>query len=139
MNKDKLKSQTALVGNGMVAFSEEYKGSTTSDPADLCNRYCSMLNMDQRATVCAVALAGEMKLQGSLAGRSPLSSAAACIFMASHLMGQPKTAKEIMQVARVSDSTIRHAYRLLWGERDALLTEEIIARGADPSKLPRPS
>lgn len=139
MNKDKQKGQATMVGNGILGFKEEYKGSTTSDPADLCNRYCSMLNMDQRTTVCAAALATRMTSTGALAGRSPLSSAAACIFMAGHLMGQPKNAKEIMQVARVSDSTIRHAYKLLYSEKDKLITEDIVARGADPQKLPRPS
>ena len=124
---------------GTVVYNESYKGSTTADPGDLCARYCSMLDMDQRTTNVAIELATKMTKTGALAGRSPLSSAAACIYMAGHLMGQAKNAKEIMHVARVSDSTIRHAYKLLWQERDKLITEEIIARGADPAKLPKPS
>ena len=124
---------------GTVVYNESYKGSTTSDPGDLCARYCSMLDMDQRTTNIAIALATNMTNTGVLAGRSPLSSAAACIYMAGHLMSQPKNAKEIMNVARVSDSTIRHAYKLLWQDRDKLITEEIVARGADRERLPKPS
>jgi transcription initiation factor TFIIB len=59
--------------------------------------------------------------------------------MAAYLMGDSKTPKEIQAVAKVSESTIRHAYKLLYTDRDKLITEEIIARGADPGKLPKPS
>lgn len=139
MGKDKEKGgQTSMVAGGTLVYNEQYKGSSTADPGDLCSRYCSMLNMDNRTTNVAIALAERMTKTGALAGRSPLSSAAACIFMAGQLMGQPKTAKEIMQVAHVSDSTIRHAYKLLYMEKDNLITEEIIGRGADVQKLPKP-
>ncbi|KAK5132193.1 hypothetical protein LTR08_009316 [Meristemomyces frigidus] len=140
MGKDKesKQGQTSMVAGGTVVYNETYKGTTTSDPSELCNRYCSMLNMDQRTTNVAIALAQRMTSTGALAGRSPLSSAAACIYMAGHLMGQSKTPKEIQLIARVSDSTIRHAYKLLYNEKDKLITEEIISRGADPEKLPTP-
>jgi transcription initiation factor TFIIB len=141
MGKDresKAAGGTAMIAGGTVVYNEEYKGSSNSDPADLCNRYCSMLNMDQRTTNVAIALAQQMTATGALAGRSPLSSAAACIYMAGQLMGQPKNPKEIMHVAKVSDSTIRHAYKLLYEEKDKIITEEIVGRGADPNKLPKP-
>ncbi|GAB1736390.1 TFIIB-domain-containing protein [Hortaea werneckii] len=141
MNKDKeAKRQGGAVAmtGGVVAFDEEYKGSGNADPSELCNRYCSMLNMDQRTSNVAIALAKRMTSTGALAGRSPLSSAAACIFMAGHLMGQPKSPRDIQNVAHVSDSTIRHAYKLLFNEKDKLLTEEILSRGVDPERLPKP-
>ncbi|KAF2771532.1 cyclin-like protein [Teratosphaeria nubilosa] len=127
-----------MLAGGTLAFNDTYKGSSNSNPADLCNRYCSQLGMDQKITNVAIALAQRMTSTGALAGRSPLSSAAACIFMAGHLMAQPKNAKEIQNVARVSDSTIRHAYKLLYQEKDKLLNEEILGRGADPERLPKP-
>ena len=68
-----------------------------------------MLDMDQKTTNVAIQLAAKLKDSGSLAGRSPLSAAAASIFMAGHLMGVPKSAKEIANVVGVSDSTIRGA------------------------------
>ncbi|KAM3413546.1 hypothetical protein BST61_g11535 [Cercospora zeina] len=117
------------------------QGATTgtAKPADLCQRYCSQLGLDQRSTNVAIALATVMTKTGVLAGRSPLSSAAACIYMASMLMGDPKSPKDIMNVIKVSDSTIRHAYKLLYQDKEKLLTEEILNRGADPSKLMKPS
>lgn len=124
---------------GIVVQNEAYKGSGTADPGDLCVRYCSMLEMDQKAANVATLLATKTSTTGSLAGRSPLSTAAACIFMAGHLMGQPKSAKEIQLVAGVSDSTIRHAYKLMYQDKDKIITEEILQKGADPSRLPKPS
>lgn len=98
-----------------------------------------MLEMSQKTTNVAIAIATNMTKQGALAGRSPLSSAAACIYMAGHLMADVKTAKDIQAVAKVSDSTIRHAYKLLWAERDRLIDDEVTRRGADPERLPKPA
>jgi len=160
MNREKSKGDTSIVGGGksceslsiddmrsilnmcsqgIVVQNEAYTGSGSADPGDLCNRFCSMLDMDQKTTNVATGLAFKMKNTGALAGRSPLSSAAACIFMAGHLMGAPKNAKEIMAVARVSDSTIRQAYKLLYAEKDQLVTEEFINRGARLDRLPKPA
>ena len=78
-----------------------------------------------------------MSQLGSLAGRSPLSAAAACIYMISHLLKFPKSAKEISQVAGVSDGTIRTAYKFLFAEKDTLIDPEWIKDGkGDMSLLP---
>ncbi|KAK0780177.1 transcription initiation factor IIB [Friedmanniomyces endolithicus] len=140
MNRDKESSKAKVsTAGGQVVAQEGYTGTAGADPADLCERYCDVLNMARPTSNVAVALAGRMTAIGILAGRSPLSSAAACIFMAGHLMNQPKTAKDIQVVVHVSDSTIRHAYKHLYQEKDKLITEEILARGADPERLPKPA
>jgi len=142
MQKSKEKNAqggVTTVAGGIIVANDTYKGSATADPADLCQRYCSMLSMDQRTTNVAIAIAANMTKVGALAGRSPLSSAAACIYMAGHLMADPKSAKDIQAVARVSDSTIRHAYKLLYAERDKLIDEDVTRRGADPERLPKPA
>lgn len=54
-------------------------------------------------------------------------------------MADVKSAKDIQAVARVSDSTIRHAYKLLYAERDKLIDDEVTRRGADPERLPKPA
>ena len=75
---------------------------------------------------------------GALAGRSPLSAAAACIYFASHLMKEPKTAKEISLVAGVSDGTIRTAYKLLEAEKDMLVNPDWLKDGkGDMGLLPK--
>ena len=67
------------------------------------------------------ALAEKIPSIESMAGRSPLSNAAACIYFASHLLGQGKASKKISEVAGVSDATIKHAYKLLLVEKDQLI------------------
>ena len=82
-------------------------------------------------------LAGKMDGIGSLAGRSPLSIAGACIYIASQLMGQGKSAKDISAVAGVSDGTIRHAYKLIYPNREEFIDPKWLKDGkADMKKLP---
>lgn len=49
--------------------------------------------------------------EGILAGRSPITIAAACILFITTLFAAGKTAKEIGAVAGVQDSTIRNSYK----------------------------
>lgn len=124
---------------GTVVFNEDYRGSTTAPPHESCPRFCNELSMSSKTSYVAEEIAKQMEKLGTLAGRSPLSAAAACIFMAGHMMGEVKTAKEVQNVARVSDSTIRHAYKMLYLAREKIITEDILSRGANPDKLPKPS
>lgn len=128
-----------VIANGIVGINEKYQATSTTNPGELCNRFCNILNMDMRSTNVAIGLAQEMASVGALAGRSPLSGAAACIYMASHLMGQGRTPKQISDVAKVSDSTIRNAYRSLYAERESLVLPEWIEKGANLDNLPKPS
>ncbi len=103
----------------------------------MCVRYCSYLRLPPFCLSVAEELADKMSTVGALAGRSPLSVAAACIYMASYFTGQAKTAKEISRVAGVSDGTIRNAYKFLYAERDNLIREEWIKSGkGDMKRLP---
>ncbi|KAK5169713.1 transcription initiation factor IIB [Saxophila tyrrhenica] len=131
--------QSRMVAGGVVVGGDGYTGSSNANPAELCRRYCSMLDMSQKATYLSEALATRTGTTGALAGRSPLSAAAACIYMAGHLLGEPKNAKEIQGVAGVSDSTIRHAYKLMYADKDKIIDEDMKRRGADPSRLPVPA
>ena len=84
-------------------------------------------------------LADKMTTVGALAGRSPLSAAAACIYFISHLMGYPRTAKEISAVAGVSDGTIRTSYKFLEKEKDKLIDPEWLKiEKASVDNLPKP-
>lgn len=121
------------------AFTPQYqaKGSTTA--VDLCARYCSNLNFRNPVGVESVArpLAKKAVQVSDLAGRSPLSVAAACIYMASHLVGEPRNSKEIAAVTGVSDGTVKTAYRFLYAARDDILTEEVFPDGVpNAGKLP---
>ncbi|KAH8662877.1 cyclin-like protein [Tricladium varicosporioides] len=115
---------------GNLQPTDQYKNTTSTNAKDLCVRYCSQLGLkSQQFVKVSQGLADKMSTVGDLAGRSPLSVAAACIYMASYLLGKPKTPKEISQVAGVSDGTIRTAYRYLYQERERLIEPEWIADG----------
>jgi len=109
---------------------DQYKTTTSTNAKDLCLRYCSQLGLkSQQFVKVSQGLADKMSTVGDLAGRSPLSVAAACIYMASYLLGKPKSPKEISGVAGVSDGTIRTAYKYLYQERERLVEPEWIADG----------
>jgi len=124
--------------DGHYTAGDEYKSTTSTSAKDLCIRYCSQLGLkEQKFIKVSQGLAEKMSSVGDLAGRSPLSIAAACIYMASHLLGKGKTPKEISGIAGVSDGTIRTAYKYLYQERERLIEPLWIADGkGDMANLP---
>ncbi|EED19179.1 transcription initiation protein [Talaromyces stipitatus ATCC 10500] len=125
--------RTAIVGSDAG-----FKQTTSTKPSDLCERFGTFLGLDYRTWNAAATLSDKVTKDGDLAGRSPLSIVAACIYMISHLCGVPKSAKEISNVVGVSDGTIRGAYKQLYAERDRLLTDDFIAKvNGDKANLPQ--
>ncbi|KAF2843177.1 cyclin-like protein [Patellaria atrata CBS 101060] len=122
---------------GLVATETNYAPSENTRPSELCRRFCNQLGLSKSTSQMAENVADKMKDAGSLAGRSPLSIAASCIYMVSHLKGEPKTPKDIAAIAGVSDGTIRTAYKYLYAEKNNLLDPVWLKeKGADMSKLP---
>lgn len=121
------------------AYTQTYQAKGSTSAVELCARYCSNLNFRNPVHVENVArsLAEKGTQVADLAGRSPLSVAAACIYMASYLVGEPRNSKEISIVAGVSDGTVKTAYRYLYSAKDTLLTLEAFPDGVPNSdKLP---
>lgn len=111
--------------------------NTATNPSDLCNRYCNLLELPYQVSNVSASLSDRVSSKGDLAGRSPLSVVGACIYMASYLMGHGKPAREISAVVHVSDGTIRGAYKQLYADRDALVNPEWIKNGkGDMANLP---
>jgi transcription initiation factor TFIIB len=101
---------------------QNYTSTTSTSSAELCMRWCNQLGLkSQQFVKVSQGLAEKTSTVADLSGRSPLSVAAACIYMASYLLGKPKTPKEIQAVAGVSDGTIRTAYKFLYAERERLI------------------
>ncbi|KAJ2899390.1 hypothetical protein MKZ38_003062 [Zalerion maritima] len=117
LNKQKQNNNDPLAGV------RGYEKATSTSAPDLCGRYCAQLGFsnsyvfEQAAKEFAV---NSSKVK-ALAGRSPLSIAAACIYMASHLLGQPKSSKTIAGVAGVSDGTIKTAYKFLYADKNTII------------------
>lgn len=106
----------------------ETKGSTGAD--DLVRRYVSQLAIKNQSDVenVGIYIAKKTTQVSTLAGRSPLSVAAACIYMAAHFVGENIQSKKIANVAGVSDGTIKTAYKYLYLAKDELLDKEALQK-----------
>lgn len=112
--------------------------NTTTSAADLCGRYVSQLGFknQQRITNLARAIAIEGQKDVRIGGRSPLSVAAACIYLVCHLVGEPRPSQPIAQQAGVSDGTVKTAYKILYGLRNQLIKKEWLTDGASMENIP---
>lgn len=153
------KEEAEAVANGKILPSQVngggYKNTTSTKAHDLMIRFCNSLDLSQQAVMAAQELADITAQAGTLAGRSPISGAAACIYMIAHLFKQPRSAKQISDVAGVSDGkafvelrreeegiltalgTIRNAYKHLYNDRENLINKKWLENGkGDISLLP---
>lgn len=115
-----LEAEGGIVNHDAVA----YRTTHSSKPTDLVPRFCGMLGLSFRVQVVAVDLANQIVNLPNLAGRSPLSTAGACIYFASHLMGKGKSITEVSTLINVSDATVKAAYKFLYLEKDKLVKPE---------------
>jgi transcription initiation factor TFIIB len=120
---------------GVVMAQSGYQNTGSTPAADLCGRFCSQLNIDEISFIAQDCSKIMMRL-GSLAGRSPLSIAAVAIYLVSHLMDKPRTAKQIGDVAGVSDGTIRTAYKLVYADRESIIKPEWLQKGGKMELIP---
>lgn len=91
---------------------------------DFMSRFCSNLglpNMVQRAATHIARKAVEIDI---VPGRSPISVAAAAIYMASQASDDKRSQKEIGDIAGVADVTIRQSYKLMYPHATKLFPED---------------
>lgn len=91
---------------------------------DFMSRFCSNLglpNMVQRAATHIARKAVEIDI---VPGRSPISVAAAAIYMASQASEDKRSQKEIGDIAGVADVTIRQSYKLMYTHASKLFPED---------------
>ncbi|KAK0636557.1 cyclin-like protein [Bombardia bombarda] len=123
------------------SLNQQYQAKGSTSAVELCARYCSNLSFHNPVRVEDVArrLAKGSTAVADLAGRSPLSVAAACIYMASHMVGEPRTSKEIALISGVSDGTVKTAYRYLYQSKKIITGDKTIFEEGTPEgmdKLP---
>lgn len=106
---------------------------------DLCSRYVSQLGFKNQQKVSKISrdLAEMANDISALAGRSPLSVAAACIYMACHLVGEPRASLPIAKQAGVSDGTVKTAYKHLFAARERLIKPEWLEDGGSMDSIPQ--
>ncbi|KAJ2129301.1 transcription initiation factor IIB, partial [Coemansia sp. RSA 678] len=107
-------------------------GTTSSN--DLIARFCSNLNLSQETWRITKLLTEKAKEMEHISGKSPLSIASACIYMASHLIGDGRDAKAISDIAGVGEATIKSTYKIIYANRKELLTPAIMDRNPKASE-----
>lgn len=79
--------------------------------ADFMARFCCSLQLSKPVQMAAIHIAKKAVDLDLVGGRSPLSLAAAAIYMASQASDCRKNAKDIGEVTGVAEVTIRQSYK----------------------------
>ncbi len=74
-------------------------------------RFCSKLSLPNNVRKLANQISEKANTMNLVTGKSPISLAAAAIFMAATLCGFNKTAKDISDVSGVAENTIKNTYK----------------------------
>ena len=83
------------------------------DPSSYVPRYVSALKLSGEAQEKSVLLLKQAMKKGLVSGRSPTGVSAAAVYIASAMVGEHRTQKEVADVAGVTEVTIRNRYREL--------------------------
>lgn len=101
-------------------------GQTTAET--FIPRFCSHLGLTVKVANCAEFIAKSSKDIQVLAGKSPITIAAASIYMAILLFKANVTLNEISQTLQVTEGTIKSGYKTLYEHKDFLNTFEMVKR-----------
>ncbi|XP_070532540.1 transcription initiation factor IIB-like isoform X2 [Ptychodera flava] len=109
-------------------FKEILKALETSvdliTSGDFMSRFCSNLALPAQVQRAATHIARKAVEMDLVPGRSPISVAAAAIYLASQASEEKRSQKEIGDIAGVADVTIRQSYRLIYPKATDLFPEE---------------
>ncbi len=84
-----------------------------SNPVDYIGRFISELSLSSRVQLRTIELLERGRDFGLTIGRDPLGLAAAAIYIASIMLDERRTQREIAEVARVTEVTVRNRYKEL--------------------------
>lgn len=137
MNFHTERHKAVVLNGGSLHPNGTYTIASATQPKDMCQRFCSHLNLPFDVSGICVALMNRVMNRGDLSGRSPLTIVTSCIYMAAHLTGHGKTIKEVSSAAHISDCTVRAAYKVILPQREHLIDPEWIKDGkGDIKNLP---
>ena len=77
------------------------------------SRFCGTLTLSREVQKAATCIAKKAVDLDIVPGRSPISVAAAAIYMASQASDDKRAQREIAEIAGVADVTIRQSYKLM--------------------------
>ncbi|KAI8800442.1 cyclin-like protein [Cladochytrium replicatum] len=88
------------------------------------SRFASQLDLPQDVRARTATIAQRASDLGTLAGKSPITIVAACLYFVAAISDTPKNAKEIADAVNTTDTTLRSAYRLLYEKRYELVPKD---------------
>lgn len=103
--------------------------SSQTSAEDLIRRFCSHLGLSMQLTNAAEYIVKRCQDTGVLAGRSPITIAAAVIYMTVVLFKAGLAPSKIAEKLGVSDGTIKTSYKFLYESKDDLLDPQWIESG----------
>lgn len=89
-----------------------------TSPADYVPRFASKIGLSGEIQSKAISIIQNAIEEGLTSGRGPTGVAAAALYIASVLLGERKTQKDIAEVAGVTEVTIRNRYKELSEQLD---------------------
>lgn len=107
---------------------ENIQSSQTS-AEDLIRRFCSHLGLGIQLSNAAEHIAKRCKETGVLAGRSPITIAAAIIYMVVIIFKAELAPSKIAEKLGVSDGTIKTSYKFLYENKEDLIDQSWIDSG----------
>jgi len=99
-----------------------------SDPLNFVKRFGSELNVSGLTIQKAIDILKKAKEKGLTAGKDPTGLAAAALYLAAIVTGERRTQREVAEVARVTEVTIRNRYKELVS---ALGFESLVSEGRE--------
>lgn len=87
-----------------------------TDPRQYISRFVAALKLGGKVQEIATKLLQKAIAKGLVSGRGPTGVAAAAVYIASAMVGERRTQKEVAEVAGVTEVTIRNRYRELKDE-----------------------
>ncbi|KNE64257.1 hypothetical protein AMAG_09291 [Allomyces macrogynus ATCC 38327] len=107
---------------------------TTNNAGALARRFCNALSLPMPMVNSVVAVCDRAYTITEMASRNPRTIAGAAIYLVTHLYGQPVAAKTVASMVKVTENTVRQAYRIVRGNLEAALPEDLLKM--DTSRLP---
>lgn len=92
-----------------------------TSPVDYVPRFASEIGVSGMVESRAIEIINLAKEKGITSGRNPNGVAAAALYVASYLLGERKTQREIAEVAGITEVTIRNRYKELSENLDILI------------------
>ena len=84
-----------------------------TSPADYVPRFATKIGLSNEAETKAIEIIRKAKDKGLTSGKGPTGVAAAALYIASVLLGERKTQREVADASGVTEVTIRNRYREL--------------------------